>query len=466
MAVSNDTLKYTGHPFVDVGVAVLESHLRKSSDEMRESDLEIAARWLLVLYGRKDLKGYLTVHFPNSAWVQPAITESKKSEYIRKVLHSYDSQPLQPGRNCSFCGRPAQVLADRQHVPMLTGTTLLVTAPGGVPGLPVCGYCLFSVQFYPLATLKVAGRPLFWWAPDPDLTSALVEDYHGRVMQQLSGSFEKFPNLSWAHSRLLESAQEVLGKLDPGQLLTDCIGYHVTNYGSGPDFDQYVIPKALLEFWIEVRAATQAVREAHRAIEEGGWEVPTKRGRRGKSQEGDEADSATESRRNRYYEALGQAFKSPDWGFEARKLIPRFFVHKKPEQYDPNSFALSALFLTKVGGMERQRLDVIKVIADRITEVLVLGNNEKHWLRDLYLRELRTPEFLNYLVRAQKRLSEFGQAYSLDDVLTLLDLTSTEDSGPRDAWLVRDLFLIRMLELVGERKKEFLADLSSEATAS
>ena len=161
----NETVRYTGHPFVDAGVAVLECYLEKPCEEIQDVDLEKASEWVKSLYSRKDMKGYLTVHFPNSGWCNATIGKDKKEEYIKNVLSSYTQSPLIPQRTCAFCDRPANFLADRQHIPLLTGMTLLVTAPSGILGLPVCGYCLCSVQFYPMGTLKVAGRPLFWWTP-------------------------------------------------------------------------------------------------------------------------------------------------------------------------------------------------------------------------------------------------------------------------------------------------------------
>ena len=475
-------LKYTGHPFVDVGVAVLENYLKKPCEDFALDDLNAAAKWLRQLYERKDLKGYLTVHFPNSGWCNATIKDEKKELYIQTMLSSYGAQPLNPSRACPFCGRPAQFLADRQHIPLLTGTTILVAAPGGVPGLPVCGYCLFAIQFYPLGTIKVAGRPLFWWAPEAEMIFALVGDTFGKVRKLLLvSSDDKMANFSWPRTRLLESAKEVLDRYDPQKPLSDCIGYHVTNYGSDPNFDQYFIPRELLEFWMEVRIAREEVRHAHRHIEQSAWEIP--REKKGKSknkrdyakggspqgESGGDGFADRSSLRNYYYEALGEAFERPDWRDGIRSVVPRFFFQRAKEHLSTNSFELCEMFLRKVGGMEKQRLEIIKEIADRITNDLVLGNNEKRWLSELYNKEMEPQEFLRYLVRVQKRLAELGRSFSLDQVLLMFDIASTEETGLKDlkdARLIRSLFLIRMLEIIGKQKQEMLADILPEADVS
>ncbi len=100
-------VRYTGHPFVDVGVAVLENYLELPHEEFSEENLAMASKWLMEQYVRKDIKGYLTVHFPNSGWCNPTIKGDKKEIYIGKVLFSHCSPPLEPQRACPFCGRPA-----------------------------------------------------------------------------------------------------------------------------------------------------------------------------------------------------------------------------------------------------------------------------------------------------------------------------------------------------------------------
>ena len=458
-------IRYTGHPFVDVGVSVIENYIEKPCEDLAGDDLEKAANWLRGIYSRKDMKGYLTVHFPNSGWCNATISDENKDIYISKVLRSYTAEPLKPDRTCAFCEHPAQFLADRQHIPMLTGTTLLVTAPYGVVGLPVCGYCLYSVQFYPLATLKVEGKPLFWWTPNPDMTFQLVREMHSKVMQLLAGSTDKFPNLDWPRTRLLETARKVVECYNENENLADCIGYHVTNYGSGPDFREYIVPKALLDFWQELRFANKEVREAHAWIEESQWEKPKVR-KANKTLEsndtGNLGNDSVGSRRNFYYEGLSRAFESKDWVHELRLIVSRYYVIFNKEHINKNCYELAKLFLRKVGGMDKQRIDVIKNIADQITNVLILGNNEKRWFTELYMKEKRTGDFLKFLVKAQKRLSELGQPIALEDVLIMLDLSSTDDVGPKDTWLVRDLFLLRMLEHLGKNNQEILKEVELE----
>ncbi|EAX48297.1 hypothetical protein TcarDRAFT_2247 [Thermosinus carboxydivorans Nor1] len=459
-------LRYTGHPFVDVGIAVMESLLRpKECHAFTRKDLKFAADWLIRIYERKDLRGYLTVHFPNSGWCNPTIKEAKKEEYIKKVLFSYDAPPLEPERSCAFCSNKAQLLADRQHIPLLTGATVLVTAPGGVAGLPVCGYCLMAVQFYPLGTKKVDGRPLFWWTVEPELTFALVSNTFGEFRQSLAVTEDKVINFKWPYTRLMEDARRVLEEYDlmgEDKPLADCIGYHVTNYGSEPDFEQYHIPKELLEFWRDLKFAPEAVRLVHSQIEKKSWEAEKEKGggKKQKAKQGNQSGEHIVSRRNFYYEALGRAFKERDWKKEVRNIVTRFYLNTEQENLHLNNFQLCEMFLQRVGGMEKQRLDIIRDISDRIIEVLVLGNNDVRWLNDLYNREMLPQEFLRYLVRVQKELSRFGKPISYDSILLMFDMASEDDANIKDAYLIRSLMLIRMFERVVKEKQDLLEKMS------
>lgn len=159
-----ETVRYVGDPFVDAGVAVLEHRLAKDHSQFDHDDLRAQASWLVEEYSKKIWSGYLTVHFPNSGWCNPTMSTANKKHFRVLVLSGFDLPAI--GRPCCYCARPARSLADRSKIPLLTGAGNMSSGPGGIPGLPVCCYCLYAVQFYPLATLKVEGRPLFWWSAD------------------------------------------------------------------------------------------------------------------------------------------------------------------------------------------------------------------------------------------------------------------------------------------------------------
>jgi CRISPR-associated protein Cst1 len=445
-------------------VAVLEYRLKKHAENINEGDLANQAKRLEKEYNRKAWKSYLTVHFPNCAWVQPNIRPEKKRAYVDKVLQGYKTEPMVPARPCSFCGRPATALADRSHIPLLTGETTMASGAGGAPGLPVCGYCICAIHFYPLATLKVAGRPLFWWAPEQFWMLRLTQRFCHQVEKVLAGSSDEFANLRWPSTQLLHAARDVLDEVEsehtPRQSrppLCDVIGVHATNYGAGPDYDELRIPCGLLEFWSEAGNFG----DTYRQIENEAWvaEEPESTKTRGKKLQKQKtlANIAKLNRKNRLYEALGNAFRLPDYRAEAKRVALQFFLRRTGKNVAPNTTALAGFFLEKVAGMEKQRLEAIREMADTIADHLILANRDRRVAWHLFKRRLRLGDFLQCLSQIQRKLSDAGHPFEWDKILLALGLSNEEDRTSSDHWLVQDLILIRVYEKLA--KSEVLAEL-------
>lgn len=453
---------YTGNPYVDAGVAVLELRLQKPCAEFTDADLAAQAEWISKEYRKKIWKSYLTVHFMNCAWVQHKISKEKEQAYIAKVLESYKTSPLDPARTCAFCGAPANTVVDRSHVPLLTGESVMVAGPGGQPGLPTCGFCIFAIHFYPLATLKVGGRPLFWLASKPEWMRRLTNRFRQDIEKVLAASSEQFANADWRSTRLLHAARDVVDEIAQTPKarwppLCDIIGVHATNLGAKPDYEELRIPAGLLAFWSE--AGTFG--PLYKQIESSTWKAGGKKVRKSKTQSMNakkKADAPSDlMRRNDFFEALGKAFVSSDYRSEAKLVAVRFLLRRSGKYVAPYTTALAELFLEKVAGMEKMRLEAIRQISDSIAEQLILGSGNSRAVEPLFRRRLKTGEFVRWLSQIQRRLSDLGQPLSWDRVLLALDLVSEEDRTGKDLWLVQELVLIRLLERVA--KSDVLAAL-------
>jgi CRISPR-associated protein Cst1 len=446
-------IRYAGNPYVDAGVAVLELRLQKPCAEFTEADLASQADWIKKEYRKKIWKSYLMLHLPNCAWTQANPDSDKNSEYIRKVLESYKPEFPALDRRCAFCNEPAKILADRRYVPLLTGETSMASGAEGRPGLPVCGYCVFAVHFYPLATLKVEGRPLFWSAPHPMWVLRLNRAFYGDVQRLLAASSDELPKLRWPATRLLNAARQVMDEIErmpelERPPLCDVAGLHATNYGTAASYDELRIPRGLLEFWSEAGMFG----DLYRRIEQQAWESeevkPKKKGR-GKISEPEEEQPQIirdASRRNFLYEALGRAFRSPDFREGAKRVAARFFMRRRGRDTDPNTTALAELFLEKVGGMQKQRLDAIRGIADNIADNLIIAGNDRKAAWALFRRRLKLGEFLQYLSLVQRKLSDCGHPFAWENFLLALGLESEEDRTASDHWIVQELILVRLYE--------------------
>lgn len=462
-------IRYTGNPYVDAGVAVLELRLRKPCDQFTVSDLEAQAMEIDREYRKKIWRSYLRIHFFNCAWTQADLSSEKNKTYIQNVLAGYRSAPLEPTRRCVFCCRVANVLADRSHIPLLTGKANMTAGAGGDPGLPVCGYCLFAVHFYPLATLKVQGgprepgRPLFWWTLETGWTRRLAQRFYLNAQKILVASPEDFINLSWPWSQLLRAAREAVDDWEKSPAphrppLCDIVGIHATSSGLGPDYDELHVPRGLLEFWSEAGAF-----ELYRIIEREAWESDRTKTSKGKGKS--KGDIASEpaapvpelARRNRLYEALGEAFRSPDYREKAKKVAVQFFLRRKGKDVTANTTALAEFFLEKVADMEKERLEAIRGIADAIVEV-----PDPKWIIDKLMRSGRSLyDFVPVMRAVQQKLSAEGKSITWEKFLLALNLATDDDATTRDTWLVSELVLVRVFERLAESRKQLLAEIST-----
>ena len=98
-------MEYTGHPFVDAGLATITAFVGKDNpQELEEADLDAIAIYMAEQYVRNPLRGFLTVAFPNSGFTQPAFFKQpdKQQTYIDRVLYAYRGRPPVPRRSRCF----------------------------------------------------------------------------------------------------------------------------------------------------------------------------------------------------------------------------------------------------------------------------------------------------------------------------------------------------------------------------
>ncbi|HXM44060.1 MAG TPA: hypothetical protein VN924_22685 [Bryobacteraceae bacterium] len=428
------SVRYVGDPFVDAGVAVLEHRIGKPHTEFTAEDLSLQASWLESEYARKIWSGYLTLHFPNSGWCNPTMSADKKAAFRNEALRGFSRPTI--GRACAYCGRPAQALANRSQIPLLTSEASMVAGPGGTPGQPVCARCRYAIQFYPLATLKVNGKPLFWWSADTGWLFYLTQEFLGTAAQVLAVSGDSLTNVPWPSTRLLNAAWRVLNRVvEAGQELSvaDVVGCHATNYGSDADYQEVRLPRDLLEFWAEARnfRAYSAIVEAH-------WE--TGRKKKAAAKRNDAKIQAPEwTRRNAYYEDLGGMLRSAADPKAALALARRYFV-RIGQPVEQGAFALARLFLQRMTEMTRERLDAVERIAGRI--------KDSRRCQDAVDRLFEARNVIGALVEIQARLlRDCDTPLGTADIYLAFDIVSDDDATTRDSFFVRDLMLLKILEL-------------------
>jgi CRISPR-associated protein Cst1 len=441
-------IQFVGDPFVDAGVAILEYRIQKSCADFKTEDLEKQASELEHIYSKKAWTGYLSVHFPNSCWCNPTMGPESRQKQRDALLRSFDAPGLDRAA-CAYCRRPAQHVADRSVIPLLTGAGNMTAGAGGEPGLPVCSACQFAIQFYPLATLKVNGRPLFWWTPDHTWIYQLTLHFARRVAQMVEGSPDQVANLGWPPTILLKTVAEVFQEFDHASSdlpLIDLLGCHITNYGSGPDYEELRVPRGLLDFLRSAEAYP-----AYRAIRDAARERPDDKPLR-KTKEGG-GSKPDRGLRNFLYEDLGVQLKGETPA--SHKVISRFRKHAGRE---PGVFEVTCIYARKVLEMTNEQVEAIKQLAQQIAT----SRQAEKYLENLFQRRGLT-NYVRTLCDISDRMKRANETpLSMDTVLQAFDLVSQDDATGNDSALVREMILIRLIEILPQDKLEALPALEPE----
>ncbi len=462
-------LDYTGHPLVDVGIATIAAFAEKPDPRsLTEKDLNRIADFMARQYVIDPLKSFLTVAFPNSGFTQPAFerTPEKRTEYADRILRGYRAEVPRLEERCVFTGKPAVGIAFseklppgrafRQHIPLLTGEGTINFFPWGDAGLPVSGEAILAIQAFPLGCAKCGGRLLAVHSDNPDLIYDFAREFlqdNRRALQlaQQAGS-KKMPEArSSPKTLLIETLLKVeQRRRDEAHEHRPCsvTAYHLSNLGASPSLDIYHLPLELTEFLREILSPDYKSE----------WEAITRRawwssqpGRKGKRQ-GGESDQEMPPKRNMIYEDL---FLLPQ---NAHEFVRHYFLrmpNRSRSEGDPRrthslrgeadlvSWKLTELFLRRVMNMDKERIQQIRELGDRLADY-ISQQNDRAFFNAFF--QNRYDYFRTALIKANLAHIRHGNAplITLDPYITIFEEGS---EIPASDWrLARDLVLIRMIE--------------------
>lgn len=471
-------LKYTGHPLVDVGAATIAAFVNKRKwASITEADLERVADFMARQYVVEPLKSFLTVAFPNSGFTNPAFNKApeKREDYAERVLRGYRTGTPRLQERCVFTGDPALAVAFsdklplgrafRQHIPLVTGEGVINFFPWGDAGLPVSGEALLCIQAFPMGCAKCGGRLLAVHSDSPDLiqdfAAEFLEENRRAVQLAQQASSKKMPEAkSSAKTLLIQTLLKVeQSRRDEAREQHPCsvTAYHLSNSGKSnpldtrnPPLEIYHLPLELMDFLSQIVGPDYKTEWS--AIVDRAWRLsqPKKRGGRKGKEDAQEED--TRPRRNMLYEDL---FQLPG---NAREFVRRYFLRipaRTRFEDDPRrtyslrdeaglvSWKLTGLFLRKVMAMNKERIQQIRELGDRLA-AYVSGQNDKRFFAAFF--EPRYDYFRTRLISAN--LAHVRRANP--PLITLdpyIEVFEDGDETARSDWrLARDLVLIRMIE--------------------
>lgn len=474
-------LSYTGHPFFDIGLATVAVFAGKyDPGTLRENDLDAAASFIEREYIRDPLRSFLGVAFTTNAWFnQPAFTKQpeKRHEYAQKILRSCGKE--QPVERCVFTGKPATAVAFsdklppgrayRQHIPLLTGEGVINFHPGGHAGLLVSGEAALCLQAFPLGCAKCGGRLLAVHSDNPDIiydfaAEFIEENRMALLLAQQAGS-SKMPEAKMSAKTLLiqtllkieERRREEADDHRPSSVTA----YHLTNSGQSNPLDDRNPPLEIYHLPIELtgflgQLASPNYRLEWNAIVQRAWRLALPGKKKKRATDG-ETEEDTRPKRNFLFEDL---FQLPD---QAARFIRRYFLRvpaRTKTADDPRGFyslrdeasliswKITDLFLREVMRVEKERIEQIRDLGDRLA-AYVAGENDRRFFTAFY-NARRYLHLRNTLIKANLAHVKRGNP----PLITLEPFIQVFEEGfdvERPDWrLAADLVLIRMIEQLYE----------------
>src|SRR6266700_2846444 len=479
-------LDYMGHPFFDTGLGATVAYVDKDSPaDLTEDDLYKVADFIETYYTQQPLTSFLTVSLMNSDFTQPAFKDKpeRRREYAELVAKNFGTDAPRSEEVCVFTGYPAlgrslslkkdkegrdelpPGRAYRQHIPLITGEGIINFSPWGDPGLPVSGEALLCLQFFPMGCRKCAGRLLAIHSDNPEIILAAARkalDENTRAISLAKAQGEtKLPD---APSTVQTLLVDTLLALDHQQYRTrkafqpfSITAYHLTNSGQSSPLDEkspplkiYHLPLNIVRFLLMFNHPDY--RDGWKELIGRGWEIPKPPKA---TKEGEESNTTpkNERRRNYLYEDI---FRLPE---NARSFVRMYLLRiprRNATQTDPRSsynprkevglvsWQLTDLFLREVMHMEKERIEEIRKLGDRLA-AYVKEQGDKRFFLNFY-KVQRYDDFRTLLIRANYKYVKAGHA----PLITFYPYLAVFEEGeevPRADWsLARDLVLICMIE--------------------
>lgn len=505
------TLKWTGHPLADVGVATLCAMTgRNDPQELTFEDMDAAGKELQSAYTDSIFVSYLScVYTMNAPYTNPTMGKSARDASIRRILFPHRSEPDVgvAGYRCVFSGEPATHLMERSQMPMLTGAGVMNFFPVGLSELPVAAPYLLAIQALALGGRRSEGKLMIVHCDDPQFTLKFVRRYLAKnrliinlsqanrlpstddpdnlLDRELPGGLNaekrpKYPDAKAPESLVMADLLEIVADRKSGKLKkshTSVTVYLLSNSGQGPSLAIMPIPCQFVEFLFELQSSTvgpkwqQLVHRSWRQGKDIEPEETAADGGKQKPKKGVQKSVPTGAGRSRnsLYNDLFAIFEHGfcDWiaaaRFVRRHLLsdatnfyfePARYQHVAPrfgfEQLEYIDWELTSLFLRRVIGMNTERIGLIKEFGTSLAD-LIFDHKDRPLFRDLVFTSSEW-QYRAILTKVQMQYAkDRGKlAIGFDEYV---DIFLTAEPDERYVWsLVRDLISIRIVERLFERK--------------
>jgi len=450
-SINGSKLYWTGHPFVDAGLAAILLIAGKNNpDELTEKDVEKAIEFASELYATEESSKYIHgMIFPNNGilMANPSMNKSRSPEKIAERLRTlYNSISLsmnEDEKRCIICGRqkPAYEFPQLSKVVrsgifrsifslLGTGDVSNFFPSANIKGADVCPHCLFLAQFMPLASYRLPRVLVIHAYPYEvmlELSREALEDVKKSKLASQARGFKRPENFLF---HLIGEITRKMKRDDYWKGASVTLYYFICN-NQNQSLEVIHIPTPVLSF---VACANLVDRDGWKRIVSMGW------GER-RSSDDKELEELERSNRNEIYSRL----------LNYESILPNFYNSK--EKRVNASWNLLAFYCKEVMGLDKEALDFIKSVGDRIVETL--EKLPEHKLDD-EVRSLERAEKLYEFEAFFIRVEKLRQDLNIKNPLMTFDEFARILTGYGEdvniSWrTVKNLLLFRIYEKLHER---------------
>lgn len=332
---------------------------------------------------------------------------------------------------CAICGRhPVYTKKERYRsvFPLLgTGDVPNYFPLGNTMGEYICAHCLFLAQMMPLIAYRLS-RVLVIHAYPYELMLEFhreaLDDVRKTELASVARNFRRPENF------LFEKLIEIGTRLETGKLENASITlYYFVNNNQGQEVDVIYIPNSVLRF---VAFAARVDRNGWSNIVAMGWRRRPSR---------DEVEEFKRRYPNDVYARL----------LSGKSILPYFI---DPHRRRANSkWRLLSFYCSEVLGLDRDALEFVKGVADRIVETVekLPDNKLSKRVRELERAE-KLYQFEGFFIRVERDRQELGIPSALMGFDDFARILTSYGEDLNVSWkTVKNLLLFRIYEKLHDR---------------
>ncbi len=435
--IDNIDLHWTGHPFVDAGLtAILLIAGKSKPEEISLKDVEKAIEFASELYATKEWSSsYLHgMIFPNSGIVMsnPSMSKTRSPEAIslklKSILEKRKNTNISNVNTCIICGRNPAYTDKEVYLsvfPLLgTGGVTNYFHSANPKGADICAHCIFLTQLMPLVSYRLSRVLIIHAYPYElmlELSKEALNDIRKYKLASQARGFKRPENF------LFHLVGELTRKIEKDEFWENAsvtLYYFICN-NQNQTIEVIHVPTPVLRF---VAYANLVDREGWKRIVSMGW--------RKQPSGNKEFEEFERTNRNEIYSRL----------LNNESILP-YFVNKASRQVN-SSWRLLAFYCSEVIGLDREVLDFIKDVGDRIIETIEKLPDHKlsNEVRGLERAE-KLFQFEAFFVRVEKLRQNLGVETPLMTFDEFARILTAYGEDINISWrTVKNLLLFRIYE--------------------